>query len=172
MSVVDHTGPLLQTWVTVVFPIPPWHTGDVFQFNTMLFSNLTSVNEGKGMHALSMLNFFTSHAQRISCTPIDTVAFDPTQHVRTELYRGHALVAEAITGTFSVFNNTSLSSAEALATLVLLPDDSAEALAYFEKYTDDHCDWTSSTCSTASSVTVSHSRSSTICKAPPPVAQR
>jgi hypothetical protein len=51
-------------------------------------------------------------------------------NVRTELYRGHALVAEAITGTCSVFNDTSLSSAEALATLVLRPDDSAEALAY------------------------------------------
>lgn len=134
--VVDNTGPL-HTWVTVVFPIPPWHTGDVFQFNTMLFSNLTSVNEGRGMRALSTLNFFSSHAPRISCTPTDTVAFDATQHVRTELYRGHALIAEAITGTFSVFNDTSLSSAEALATLVLRPDDTAEALAYFEKYTDE-----------------------------------
>ena len=77
-------------------------------------------------------------APRISCTPSETVAFDATQHVRTELYRGHVLVAETITGTFSVFNDTSLSSAEALVTLVLRPDDSAEALAYFEKYTDEH----------------------------------
>ena len=77
-------------------------------------------------------------APRISCTPSETVAFDATQHVRTELYRGHVLVAETITGTFSVFNDTSLSSAEALVKLVLRPDDSAEALAYFEKYTDEH----------------------------------
>ena len=104
----------------------------------MLFSNLTSVNQGRGMHALSTLNFFTSHAPRISCAQSDTVAFDATQHARTELYRGHALVAESITGTFSLFNDTSLSSAEALATLVLRPDDSTEALAYFEKYNDEH----------------------------------
>ena len=138
VALLDNNGPLVQTFVTVVFPIPPWHTGDVFQFNTMLFSNLTSVNEGRGMYALSTLNFFTSHALRISCAQSDTVAFDATQHVRTELYRGHALVAESITGTFSLFNDTSLSSAEALATLVLRPDDSTEALAYFEKYNDEH----------------------------------
>ena len=40
-------------------------------------------------------------APRISCTPSETVAFDATQHVRTELYRGHGLVAETIRGTFS-----------------------------------------------------------------------
>jgi hypothetical protein len=114
------------------------HQGDVFQFNTMLFSNLTNVNEGWGMRALSTLNFFTSHAPRVSCAPTETIAFDATQHVRTELYRGHGLVAETITGTFSVFNDTSLSSAEALVTLVLRPDDTSEALAYFEKYSDEH----------------------------------
>ena len=129
---------LVQTFVTVVFPISLWHTGDVFQFNTMLFSNLTSVNEGRGMRALSTLKFFTSHAPCISCAPSDTVAFDATQHVRTERYRGHALVAETITGNFSLFNDSSLSSTEALATLVLGPVDSTEALAYFEKYTDEH----------------------------------
>ena len=61
-----------------------------------------------------------------------------TQHSTCALYRGHGLVAETITGTFSVFNDTSLSSAEALVTLVLRPDDTAEALAYFEKYSDEH----------------------------------
>ena len=137
VAIADGAGALQQTFVTVVFPIPQWHTGNVFQFNTMLFSNLTSVNEGRGMRALSTLNFFTSHAPRVSCTPSETIAFDATQHVRTELYRGHGLVAETIAGTFSVFNDTSLSSAEALVTLVLRPDDTTEALAYFEKYTDE-----------------------------------
>jgi hypothetical protein len=137
VPLIDGVGPNLQTWVTVVFPIPHWHTGNIFQFNTMLFSNLTSVNEGRGMRALSTLNFFTSHAPRVSCAPTTTVAFDATQHVRAELYRGHALVAESISGTFSVFNDTSLSSTEALTTLVLRPDDSAESLAYFDKYTDE-----------------------------------
>jgi hypothetical protein len=44
-----------------------------------------------------------------------------------ELYRGHTLVAETISGTFAVFNDTSLSSVEALVTVVLRPDDTAEA---------------------------------------------
>jgi len=135
--VVEGVGKDLQTWATVVFPIPPWHTASVFQFNTLLFSNLTSANDGRGMRALSTLNFFSSHAPRVACSPTDTVAFDATRHVRAELYRGHALVAEAIAGTFSVFNDSALSSTEALTTLVLRPDDSAEALAYFEKYSDE-----------------------------------
>jgi len=138
VSVVDRTSSVAQTFVTVVFPIPTWHTGQMFQFNSMLFSNLTTVNNGEGMMALSTLNFFTSHAPRVSCTPGEIVAFDATQHVRLELYRGHTLVAETISGTFSVFNDTSLSSVEALVTVVLRPDDTAEALAYFEKYSDEH----------------------------------
>ena len=137
VSVVDRTGSVAQTFVTVVFPIPTWHTEATLQFNSMLFSNLTTVNDGKGMMALSTLNFFTSHAPRVSCTPSEIVAFDATQHVRMELYRGHTLVSETISGTFTVFNDTSLSSVEALVTVVLRPDDSAEALAYFEKYSDE-----------------------------------
>jgi hypothetical protein len=132
--IVEGSGADLQTWATLVFPIPPWHTGSDFQFNTMLFSNLTTAREGQGMRSLSTLNFFSSHAPRVACTPTETVAFDATRHVRAELYRGHALVAETIAGTFSVFNDTSLSSTEALTTLVLRPDDSADALAYFQKY--------------------------------------
>ena len=58
-------------------------------------------------------------------------------HVHAELYRGHTLVAERISGMFSVFNDTSLSSTEALTTLVLRPDDSHEALTYFQTYTDE-----------------------------------
>jgi hypothetical protein len=127
VSVVDRTGSVAQTFVTVVFPIPTWHTEATLQFNSMLFSNLTTVNDGKGMMALSTLNFFTSHAPRVSCTPSEIVAFDATQHVRMELYRGHTLVAETISGTFAVFNDTSLSSVEALVTVVLRPDDTAEA---------------------------------------------
>jgi hypothetical protein len=132
--IVEGVGADVQTWATVVFPIPSWHTGSDFQFNTLLFSNLTTAHEGRGMRALSTLNFFSSHAPRVACTPTETVAFDATRHIRAELYRGHALVAETIAGTFSVFNDTSLSSTEALTTLVLRPDDSADALAYFQKY--------------------------------------
>jgi hypothetical protein len=120
-----------------VYPIPPWHTGSEFQFNTLIFSNLSTANAGQGMPALSTLNFFTSHAPRIACKATETVAFDATRHVRAELYRGHLLASEQIQGTFTVFNDTSLSSAEAIVTLVLRPDDSEEALQYFQTYTDE-----------------------------------
>jgi hypothetical protein len=131
---VEGSGAELQTWATVVFPIPEWHAGGEFQFNTLIFSNLTTRN---GQPALSTLNFFTSHAPRVACKPAEAVAFDATRHVRAELYRGHLLAAEHIQGTFTVFNDSSLSSAEALVTLVLRPDDTPEALAYFETYTDE-----------------------------------
>jgi hypothetical protein len=88
------------------------------------------------MRIQSTFNFFTSHAPRMSCSPSETVPFDAMQHVRTELYCWHGLVSETIRGTFSVFNNTLISSSEALVTLVLRPDDNTDALAYFEKYTD------------------------------------
>ena len=38
---VEGSGDFLQTWVAVVFPIPSWHTGTTFQFNTLLRTNLT-----------------------------------------------------------------------------------------------------------------------------------
>lgn len=134
---VEGSGADLQTWATVVFPIPEWHAGGEFQFNTLIFSNLSTGNAGRGTPALSTLNFFTSHAPRVACKPAEAVAFDATRHVRAELYRGHLLAAEQIQGTFTVFNDSSLSSAEALVTLVLRPDDTPEALAYFETYADE-----------------------------------
>ena len=132
---VEGSGAELQTWATVVFPIPQWHAGDEFQFNTLIFSNLTT--RGGGTPALSTLNFFTSHAPRLACKPAEAVAFDATRHVRAELYRGHLLAAEHIQGSFTVFNDSSLSSAEALVTLVLRPDDTPAALAYFQTYADE-----------------------------------
>ena len=133
----EGSGATLQTWATVLFPIPQWHTGDEFQFNTLVFSNLSAANNGRGTPALSTLNFFTNHAPRIACQASETVAFDATRHVRAELYRGHLLSSEAIQNTFTVFNDTSLSSAEAIVTLVLRPDDTADALAYFQTYPDE-----------------------------------
>ena len=134
---VEGSGAELQTWATVVFPIPLWHEGGNFQFNTLVFSNLTVAHGGSGTQALSTLNFFTSHAPRVACQASEAVAFDATRHVRAELYRGHMLASEQIQGTFTVFNDSSLSSSEALVTLVLRPDDTPEALAYFETYTDE-----------------------------------
>jgi hypothetical protein len=46
-------------------------------------------------------------------------------------------VYEKISGTFSIHNDTALSMAEALVTLVLRPDDTDQALAYFQTYTDE-----------------------------------
>jgi len=134
-SYVEGSGAQLLTWATVVFPIPLWHDGTDFQFNTLVFSNLTTISGGK--QALSTLNFFTNHAPRLACKPSEAVAFDATRHVRAELYRGHMLAAEQIQGTFTVFNDSSLSSAEALVTLVLRPDDTSEALTYFQTYTSE-----------------------------------
>lgn len=131
------SGAQTQTWATVIFPIPEWHTSADFQFNTLLFSNLSTADNGRGRLALSTLNFFTSHAPRVSCQAAETVAFDATHHVIAALYRGHMMVAEHIQGTFTVFNESSLSSAEALVTLVLRPDDTMEALEYFQTYTDE-----------------------------------
>ncbi len=119
-----------------MYPIPPWHTGSEFQFNTLIFSNLSTANAGQGMPTLSTVNFFTSHAPHIACKASETVVFDDTRHVCADLYRGHLLASEQIQGTFTVFNDTSLSSAEALVTLVLHPDDRDEALQYFQTYTD------------------------------------
>ena len=134
---VEGSGALTQTWATVVLPIPEWHAGGEFQFNTLVFTNLSTADHGRGRPALSTLNFFTSHAPRVACQAAETVAFDATRHVRAELYRGHLLAAEQVQGSFTVFNDSSLSSAEALVTLVLRPDDTPEALAYFETYSGE-----------------------------------
>jgi len=127
----------LQQWVTVLYPIPSWHTGNEYQFNTLLKTNLTIANDGAGIDALSTLNFQSSHAPKQACTDISTLAFDAASHVKAEIYRGHLLNFEAINGQFQVFNDSSLSMAEALITLVLRPDDTAAAKQYFDTYTEE-----------------------------------
>ena len=42
-----------------------------------------------------------------------------------------------IAGSFTVHNDSALSMAEALVTFVLRPDDTSEALEYFQTYTDE-----------------------------------
>lgn len=134
---VEGTGADLQTWAAVVFPIPYWHTSSSYQFNTLLRTNLTSANDRGGSIAYSTLNFVTNHAPRIACKSTTTQAFDATKHVRAEIYRGHTLAFEQIAGSFSVYNDSALSMAEALVTLVLRPDDVPAALQYFQTYTDE-----------------------------------
>jgi hypothetical protein len=129
---VDGAGSNMQVWATIVFPIPAWHTASI-QFNTLLRTR----DAASDMLMLSTLNFATSHTPRIACQATKTTAFDATQHVRAEVYRGSNLVYEKISGTFSVHNDTALSMAEALVTLVLRPDDSDQALEYFRTYTDE-----------------------------------
>ena len=121
----------------MVFPIPTWHTSGSYQFNTLLRTNLTSANNGQGRVAYSTLNFATNHAPRIACKHTSTEAFDATKHVRAEIYRGHDMVFEQITGSFTVHNDSALSMAEALVTLVLRPDDTQPALDYFTTYIDE-----------------------------------
>ncbi len=130
---VDGEGSEMQVWATIVFPIPVWHTLQTIQFNTLLRTREVQTD----MLMLSTLNFATSHSPRLACTEMQTQAFDATQHVRVEVYRGSNLVHEKISGTFSVHNDTALSMAEALVTLVLRPDDTAQALDYFATYTDE-----------------------------------
>jgi hypothetical protein len=131
---VDET---LQQWISILYPIPPWHTGNDYQFNTLLKTNLTLANDGAGIDALSTLNFQSSHAPKAACTDISTLAFDAASHVKAEIYRGHLLQFEAVSGSFTVFNDTSLSMAEALTTLVLRADDTPAALQYFQTYTEE-----------------------------------
>ena len=134
---VEGSGASLQTWVAVVFPIPDWHETSTYQFNTLLRTNLTSANNNAGAVAYSTLNFATSHAPRVACKSTVTQAFDATSHVRAEIYRGHDMVFEQIAGSFTVYNDSALSMAEALVTFVLRPDDTPEALQYFQTYTDE-----------------------------------
>lgn len=130
---VDGAGASMQVWATIVFPIPAWHTSSTIQFNTLLRTR----DAGNDMLMLSTLNFATTHTPRIACQSTKTTAFDATQHVRAEVYRGSNLVYEKISGTFSMHNDSALSMAEALVTLVLRPDDSDQALEYFQTYTDE-----------------------------------
>ena len=51
------------------------------------------------MLMLSTLNFTTSHTPRVASQATKTTAFDATQHVRAEVYRGSNLVYEKISGT-------------------------------------------------------------------------
>lgn len=130
---VEGEGSEMQVWATIVFPIPSWHTVQTIQFNTLLRTREVETD----MLMLSTLNFATSHSPRVACTETKTSAFDATQHVRAEVYRGSNLVHEKISGTFSVHNDTALSMSEALVTLVLRPDDTQQALEYFATYTDE-----------------------------------
>jgi hypothetical protein len=130
---VDGAGANMQVWATIVFPIPAWHTSRTIQFNTLLRTR----DAASDMLMLSTLNFATTHTPRVACQASQTTAFDATQHVRAEVYRGSNLVYEKISGTFSMHNDTALSMAEALVTLVLRPDDSDQALEYFQTYTDE-----------------------------------
>lgn len=127
-----------QSWVTYSIPIPPWHVADTYEINTLVITNNTVMYDGAGIEVLSPLNFATSHAPRIACKSTSTLSFDVNKHVKVELYRGHGLQVDTVhQGTFTVHNSTSLSMVEALMTVVLRPDDTPEALAYFQEYTDE-----------------------------------
>ena len=126
------------SWITIVWPLPEWHVAETFNINTMIKTNATTLNDGRGMEVLSSVNFVSSHSPRISCQAEQALAFDATQHVVAELYRGVNLAYEPLQGTFQVNNETAMSMVESLMTVILRPDDqSADAIQYFATYTDE-----------------------------------
>ena len=126
------------SWITIVWPLPEWHVADTFNINTMIKTNATSLNDGKGLEVLSSVNFVSSHSPRISCQAEQSLAYDATQHVVSELYRGVNLMYEPLQGTFQVNNETAMSMVESLMTVILRPDDqSTDAMQYFATYTDE-----------------------------------
>lgn len=127
-------GATLQTWAAFVLPLPEWHTSSVFKINTLLTTNDTVTNQ----KILSTLNFETRSPPQPACENAVPVAFDPMQYVVAELFRGHELRVEQITGSFSVQNETAFSMAESLMTVVIRPQNSDTAVEYFEKYPDEH----------------------------------
>lgn len=126
-------GATLQTWASYVLPLPTWHTDTTYKINTLLTTNDTVTNT----KILSTLNFETRSAPQPACENAKPVAFNPMQYVVAELFRGHELRVEQIGGSFSVLNETSLSMAESLMTIVIRPQDSDTAFEYFEKYPDE-----------------------------------
>jgi len=137
-SIYTSTDGDAWSWITIVWPLPEWHTADTFNINTMIKTNATTLNDGHGMEVLSAVNFVSSHSPRISCQAEQTLAFDATQHVIAELYRGVNLAYEPLQGTFQVNNETAMSMVESLMTVVLRPDDqSTDAIQYFATYVDE-----------------------------------
>lgn len=137
-SIYKFTDGDAWSWITVVWPLPEWHVADTFNMHTMIKTNATMLNDGKGMEVLSSVNFVSSHSPRISCQAEQSLAYDATQHVVSELYRGVNLAYEPLQGTFQVNNETAMSMIESLMTIILRPDDqSADAMQYFATYTDE-----------------------------------
>lgn len=130
---VSGSGASQQTWASYILPLPPWHKEQTFKINTLLTTNDTITNT----RILSTLNFETQMTPTPSCRPSKPVSFTPTEYVVAELFRGHALSAEIVQGSFTVYNETSLSITEALMTVVIRPKDTDSAVAYFTTYSDE-----------------------------------
>ena len=120
-----------QVWATYVLPLPAG--ASAFAVNTLLTTREAATNET----VLSTLNFETAQAPQQACAESTALNFDATQFVALELLRGSGLVAETLQGTFSVFNDTSLSMTESLMTVVVRPKDEASSIDYFTRYTDE-----------------------------------
>lgn len=124
-----------QNFVYISYAIPlPQRADGNFKINTLL----TLLNTDTNKDLLSTLNFQTHTAPQDVCTTAQTQTFDPSQHVDVSLYKGHALVAQPISGLYTVENSsdTAMGLPEALLTLVLKPKDST-AQTYFETFADE-----------------------------------
>ena len=124
-----------QNLVYISYAIPlPARAGSDFKINTLL----TLQNKNTGQDLLSSLNFQTHTSPQEVCSTAQSETFDPSQHVDVSLYKGHALVAQPISGVYTVQNSsdTAMGLPEALLTLVLKPKDTT-AYTYFQSFPDE-----------------------------------
>lgn len=129
-QVITKEGGDSELYFTYVIPLPSSITSP-FRISTLL---TTTTTDGKDI--LSTLNFESGNEPNDVCADVVTQEFTPTDHVSTTLYRGHDLVPQVITGSFTIENSTAIGMPDSLMTLVLSPKD-ADAMAYFASFPDE-----------------------------------
>jgi len=119
--------------ISYAIPIPQHHAAGI-QVNTLL--NIRDVVTDRII--MNTLNFKTDTEPQDVCLAPKTETFDPILNVNVTIYKGHALVAQEIDGTFTVQNvsDNALGLPEALMTLVLSPKDE-KADTYFADFPDE-----------------------------------
>ena len=129
-QIITKDGGGQELYFTYVLPLPSSITAP-FRISTLLKTTTTD-----GTDILSTLNFESGNEPNNVCADIVTQEFTPTDHVSVTLYRGHDLVPQVITGSFTIENSTAIGMPDSLMTLVFSPKD-ADAMAYFASYPDE-----------------------------------
>ena len=129
-QVITQEGGNSELYFSYVLPLPSSITAP-FRISTLLTTTTTD-----GTDILSTLNFESGNEPNNVCADVVTQEFTPTDHVSVTLYRGHDLVPQVITGSFTIENSTAIGMPDSLMTLVLSPKD-ADAMAYFASYPDE-----------------------------------